>query len=140
MRRVHLEIVGPECVDQVGLHMRPALPDAAVPAVAFTAVYLCQFAVHADEEDIQAAEQAGQVLAPGAELDDVLDDQVIPGCGQRGQAPVKAIEEPRPHLLPPGERAVWIAPGRQHAAGQQVIRRHVQERFRQCLLHRLRQR
>ena len=68
------------------------------------------------------------------------DYEVVSRCGQRGQAPVEAIEEPRPHLLPPGERAVWIAPGGQHATGHQMIRRHVQERFRQCLLHRLGQR
>jgi hypothetical protein len=73
--------------------------------------------VHADEEDIQAVEQAGQVLAPGAELDDVLDYDVVSRCSQCGQAPVEAIEEPRPHLLPPCERATWIAPGGRHAAG-----------------------
>jgi hypothetical protein len=60
-------------------------------------------------------------------------------CRQRGQAPVEAIEEPRPHLLPPAERAVRIAPGGQHVTGHKMIRRHVQERFRQCLLHRPRQ-
>ena len=54
-------------MDQVGFHVRPALADAAVPPVAFAAVYLCQLAVHADKEDIQAVEQPGQVLAPGTE-------------------------------------------------------------------------
>jgi hypothetical protein len=97
-------------VDQAGFHVRPALPDTAISPVAFLAVYLGQIAVHADEEDIQAAKQRGQVLTPGAELDDVLDDEVVSRCGQRGQAPVEAIEEPRPYLLPPGERAVQIAP------------------------------
>jgi hypothetical protein len=64
-------------VDQVGFDVRPALADAAISPVAFPAVYLGQIAVHADKEDIQAIEQRGQGLAPGPELDDVLDDEVV---------------------------------------------------------------
>lgn len=96
MGGVDREVVGAECVDQVGFHVRPAFAGAAVFAVAFAAVDLGQVAVHAGEEDVQAFEQPGQVLAPGAELDDVLDDEVVSRCGQRGQAPVEAVEEPRP--------------------------------------------
>jgi len=53
-------------VDQVGFHVRPVLADAAISPVAFPAVYLGQIAVHADEEDIQAAEQRGQWSAPAS--------------------------------------------------------------------------
>jgi len=77
-------------VDQVGFHVRPALADAAVSPIPFPAVYLGRIAVHADEEDIQAVDQRGPVLAPGAELDDALDDQVVSRCRQRGQAPTSA--------------------------------------------------
>ncbi len=106
---------------------------------ALAAVDLRQVAVHADEEHIDVCEQPCQILAPGAELDDVLDDQVISRPGQRGQAPVKAGEEPRAHLLPPGERPIRIAPDGQHAARHQMIRRHMQERLGQFPLDRLRQ-
>ena len=49
---------------------------------------------HADEEQIHVCEQPGQVLAPGAELDEVLGDQVISCPGQRGQALVKLAVPP----------------------------------------------
>jgi hypothetical protein len=49
-------------VDQVGLQVRPALADAAIYPAAFPAVDFRQITVHADEEDIQAFEQPGQVL------------------------------------------------------------------------------
>ncbi len=67
------------------------------PPVAFPAAYLCQIAVHADEEDIQAAGQRGQVLAPGAELDDVLGYEVVSRCGQRGDPARTVIRWMRLH-------------------------------------------
>src|SRR6266508_6874018 len=36
------------------------------------------------------------------------------------------------HLSLPGEWAVWIAPGGEHAAGYQVVGGHVEERLGQC--------
>jgi hypothetical protein len=57
--------------------VRPALAGAAISPVPFPAVYLGQIAVHVGEEEIQAVEQRGQVFAPGAELDDVLGDEVV---------------------------------------------------------------
>lgn len=114
--------------------MRPALADTPVSPVALAAVNLRQVAVHADEEHIKAFEQPGQFLAPGGELDDVLDNQVVPRRGQRGQAPVEPGEEPRAHLLSPREWSRRIAPDGKHAAGHQMIRRHVQERLGECLL------
>jgi hypothetical protein len=104
-------------MDQVGFPRATGPRRSGGPPGRVPGVYLGQVAVHADEEDIQAVEQPGQALAPGAEL----DDEVVSRCGQCGQAPVEAIEEPRSHLLPPGERAVWIAPGRQHAAGHHMV-------------------
>ena len=89
MRGVDVEAIRAEGMDQAGLHMRPALAGTAVAPAALAAAGLRQVAVHADEEHIDVCEQPGQVLAPGAELDEVLGDQVMSCPGQRGQALVK---------------------------------------------------
>ena len=47
-------------MDQVGLHVRAALADAAIAPAAFPAVDLLQVAVHPDEEDVQVGPQPGQ--------------------------------------------------------------------------------
>ena len=52
-------------MDPVLLDVRPALPDPSVTADELSTRDLVQGAVHAHEEDIQSAEQRGQVLAPG---------------------------------------------------------------------------
>jgi hypothetical protein len=48
-------------MDQIELHMGPALADTAISPVALAAVDLRQVAVHADEEHIKAFEQPCQV-------------------------------------------------------------------------------
>src|SRR6266487_998704 len=50
-----------------------------VAALAFAPVELLQFAMHADRVDVQAGQEPSQVLPPGPELDDVINDQVIAG-------------------------------------------------------------
>lgn len=108
-------------MDPVGLHVCASLADAAVAAGPFAAVDLVQPAVHADQEHVQPIEQAGQLSAPGAVLDDVLDDQVVAGRRESRQAPVKAGEEPRAHRGLPRERPVGVAAGRQHPAGHELV-------------------
>ena len=51
-----------------------ALTDAPVSAGVLAPVKLVEAAVHADHEHIQIRQQNGQLVAPAAELDDVLDD------------------------------------------------------------------
>ena len=66
----------------------------------------------------------------------LLDDQVVAGPRERGQAGVEPREESRAHLAPPVERAVILASARQHSCVDEAIRRDVQERlverFLQC--------
>ena len=135
---VDVEVVTPKSMDQFGTHMGPALADTAISPLALAAVDLGQIAVHADKEHVQALEQPCQILAPGAELDDVLNNQIVARSRQSGQAPVEAGEKPWAHLLPPAEWALRVTPS-QHATGHQMIRRHMQERLGQCHLDRLRQ-
>ena len=56
MRGVDVEVVRTEGMDQVGLHMRPALTGTAVCPVALAAVDLRQVAMHADEKHIDVSE------------------------------------------------------------------------------------
>jgi len=82
-------------VDAVGLHVGTALADAA------------------------AVQEPDQVGAPGGVLDDALNDQFVARSGERGQTPVESGEEPGVHLGLPGERAIWVAAGGEHAASEE---------------------
>jgi hypothetical protein len=68
------------------LDVAAALADATVTAGAFSAVQFVEVAVHTNEEDVQVRQEAGQFVTPGWELDDMLDDQVVAGVGEGGQA------------------------------------------------------
>jgi hypothetical protein len=96
--------------------------------------------VHADQEHVQAFENSGQVGAPTAELDDVLDDQVIARVCERRQTPMEPGEEPGTDLVPPVERPTVVAPRRDYAGGHQLVGRNVQKRFVQRCLQPLGQR
>ena len=126
-------------MDAVDLDVCAALTDAPVAAGVLAPVKLIEAAVHTDDEHIQIRQEYGQLVAPAAELDDVLDDEVVARVGQRGQAAVEAGEQPRPYLAPPVERAV-VASRRQHARRHELIGRHVQERLVERVPQRLRHR
>jgi hypothetical protein len=124
---VDVVVVGTEGVDAVELDMRTTLADAAVAPFAFAPVELVEVAVHADQEHVEPLQQRGQLVAPGGELDDVLDDQIVAGGGEGGDAAMEAVEERRPQAGPPGERTVGLAAVGQHP--HHVVGRQVEERL-----------
>ena len=83
-RSVDVEVVWTEGMDLVEREVGLRFADTAVAAAAFATVEFLRVAVHADQEDIQAGEQTGQLGTPRAELDDVFDDQIVAGLGECG--------------------------------------------------------
>jgi hypothetical protein len=83
-------------MDAVADQVRTSLADPPVAALALAPTDLLDRAVHTDEVDIQPGQQASEIPAPRRELNDVINDQVVPSLGQRGQAPVKPGKETRP--------------------------------------------
>jgi hypothetical protein len=51
----------------------------------------------------------------------VLHDQVVAGLGKRGKAAVESCEEPGPHLMPPVERAAFLASFRKEPGIDQMV-------------------
>jgi hypothetical protein len=121
-------------VDGVDLDVGAASADAAIAALVLAAIDLVEVAVDADEEDVEAGQQRGELFAPGGELDDVVDDQVVARLGQRRDAAVEAGEEPRAHLVPPGERSGLVPARGEHA--DELVGRDVEERRVELFLQR----
>ena len=88
-------VVGSEVVDSVDLDMRAALADPAVAARDLAPVELVRVTSDADHEHVEACQEACELLAPARELDDVLNDQVVPRRGQGRKTAVEAVEEAR---------------------------------------------
>jgi hypothetical protein len=65
-------------VDTVELDVGASLADTAVTPDAFAAVQFVGSAVHPDQEHVQVCQQDGQIGSPATELDNVLNDQVMP--------------------------------------------------------------
>jgi hypothetical protein len=125
--RVHLQVVRPEGVNAVDQHVRAPLADPPVAACSFATVDLVEVAMHAYQIHVQAFKKRSKLAAPGRELDDVIQDQIVTSVRKRGQAAVEAGEEPRPHLVPPVERTALLAPSREHSGSYQMVRRDMQE-------------
>lgn len=118
---VHLEVVAAHVVDAVLLDMSPALTESPVTAGPFTSVQLGEVAVHRDEERVKVMQEFEEFRAPGSVLDDVLDDQIVP-CRREGRnASVESLEEPRSHLLPPGEGSSLVSPYRKQLGAHQLV-------------------
>jgi hypothetical protein len=114
-------------VNAVDQHVRAALAGPPVAACSFTTVDLVEVAVHADQIHVQAFKERSKLPAPGRELDDVIQNQIVTSARKRGQAAVEAGEEARPHLVPPVKRTALLAPSREHSCSYQVVRRNMQE-------------
>ncbi len=135
VRRIDFEIIRTMVVYPVLLQVRPAFANGSIATEAFATLDFLHGAMHAHQENVVRLQQMSQIRSPLWELDNVFDDEIVAGCGERGDTPMEAIEKPWPNVAPPEKRALFVAPFRQ--AWLEKIRRKVQERFVNRELYRL---
>jgi hypothetical protein len=78
------------------------LTNSPVTTLTLTALELRQGTVNSDKEDIEMGEEAQESIHPVRCFDNVLNDQIVAGLGQRWQATMETIEKGGSHF-PPGK-------------------------------------
>src|SRR5206468_12715073 len=86
-----------------------------------------------DEKDIEMSQQMKEPLHPVFRLDDVLDNQIVPGLGEHRNATVKTFEEGRTQCAP-RKFAALDACLRQNAGSIEMIDRKMPERLFETVL------
>lgn len=106
---IDLIVVGAQLVDLVLLEVSASFTWSPITAKAFSTFELIAVAVHPDEEDVETGEEVIELEPPAAVLDDVVNEQVVPGGCHSGDAAVESVEEQGPQVLRPGEQAGLVA-------------------------------
>jgi hypothetical protein len=75
------------------LEVEARLTGAPIAASFLPPIQFLDRSMHADPEDVDRSQQTDEVIGPAVFLDNMFDNQVIPGLGERGYRPVKAIKE-----------------------------------------------
>src|ERR1700677_3751621 len=75
------------------LEMETRLTGAPIAASFLPPVQFLDGSVHADPEDVERRQQTDQVIGPALFLNNMFNNQVVPGLRERGDRPVKAIKE-----------------------------------------------
>jgi len=108
--RFDLAIIRTEVVDSIFLHVRPTFSEFSISPEAFATLDLFQGAMHSHQKDVEWPQHAPEVRSPFRELDDVVNDEVGAGGGERSDAPMKPIEESWPNVTPPPKRSLGVSP------------------------------
>lgn len=125
---VNLEVIGEVLLNSFEQVLEP-FASITISSFAFAFEKVAWAAVNADQEDIVWREKLDDQSRPIFVLDDVIDDEIVAGLGNRREATVKRLEEAGTHLWP-REWSVDFATGGQELGGDELIRRDVPEGLR----------
>jgi hypothetical protein len=129
-----LEIVRPKIVDSIDFDVFPTFAKPAVTARAFATIDLVERAMNCHQKDVEWLQELGERRSPGFGLDDVLDDQVVAGCSEHGEAAMETVEKSWSNVAPPKKWPVRVAPFGQ--PDRKHVGRHMQKGLVQRSLQR----